>query len=359
MKYIICYTLCGNSLSLFFSTVVNELIKRGNEVVVITDHSITKKRFIRDDCTLYTWPSKRPTQLKDAIFFYNVCKRHIPDVVIANFGAENIAMIVSFLCGIKNRVCYYHTIEMNQTHSFSQFLLKWRKMLVYLLTTRIVAVSSSAASDLHSKYYYPFRKISVLYSLVHKQDNFNVARNYEQFVCIGSLIDRKGQIDIIKALPIVVRRYPNVSVVICGDGPNRKWLIEEARSLCVDSNIVFKGVVTPSEVNFYCAQSVCALLCSRAEAFGLAALEPLLYGTPVITTGVDGIKEIICNEVNGLFYSCGDSNQLADMMLKLLDNHDLWSSLSKGAFRVFNEKFSFENNLSSYIESYELLFNNN
>ncbi len=81
------------------------------------------------------------------------------------------------------------------------------------------------------------------------------------------------------------------------------------------------------------------ILPSRAEAYGIAAVEALACGLPVIASHVGGLREIVQEGVTGFYISPGDENALTCALQALLEDHQMLASMKKAARMVAEEKY--------------------
>ncbi len=109
-------------------------------------------------------------------------------------------------------------------------------------------------------------------------------------VTVRRLVPRMGIENLIDAVPIVLRRFHDVSLVVGGDGPLRTSLEKRARDLPVR----FLGFVPDDDLpSLYRAADVFVLPTRELEGFGLVALESMACGTPVLGTPVGAIPEVL------------------------------------------------------------------
>ena len=94
------------------------------------------------------------------------------------------------------------------------------------------------------------------------------------------------------------------------------------------------------------------LLPSASESFGLAALEAMACGTPVVATRVGGLPEVVEDGVSGFLLGVGDVEGMADASISLLSDPDRWAELSRGARATAVERFSSEQVVPVYEELY-------
>jgi len=84
------------------------------------------------------------------------------------------------------------------------------------------------------------------------------------------------------------------------------------------------------------------LLTSGSESFGLAALEAMASGAPVIATTVGGLPEVIPHGEAGYLFETGAVEQMAEGALELLQDPARWKEFSRAARAVAVERFSAE-----------------
>lgn len=157
-------------------------------------------------------------------------------------------------------------------------------------------------------------------------------------VSVGRLVSRKGHVYLIRALPDVIRRHPNVQVALVGDGEERSALEREAQALGVADHVVFAGA--RSDAVAIMALATFTALPSLEEEFGIVITESFACGKPVVATDVGGIPEHVRPMENGLLVPAGDSRALAERLLLLLDNPDLTRRLGAGGVRTVEQHYT-------------------
>ncbi len=157
-------------------------------------------------------------------------------------------------------------------------------------------------------------------------------------VSVGRLVSRKGHIYLIRALPDVVRRHPDVQVVLVGDGEERSTLEREAQALGVAGNVIFAGA--RSDAVAIMALATFTALPSLEEEFGIVITESFACGKPVVATNVGGIPEHVRPMENGLLVPAGDSKALAERIALLLDNPALTRRLGEEGLRTVERHYT-------------------
>ncbi|WP_018154910.1 glycosyltransferase family 4 protein [Demetria terragena] len=167
-------------------------------------------------------------------------------------------------------------------------------------------------------------------------------RGTRYVVGVGRLVPVKGfdvLADAAKYLP------DDCWVVLAGDGPDRARLAGHDRVLTL-------GVVPPDEVAGLMAGAVAVAVPSRREAFGLVVLEAWAAESPVVASAVDGLSDLIDDDVDGLLVPGGDPQALAAALRTLLETRSLGERLvSVGRSRV--REFTWEATAAAYARIYQ------
>jgi glycosyltransferase involved in cell wall biosynthesis len=147
------------------------------------------------------------------------------------------------------------------------------------------------------------------------------------FVFVGRLVAAKQ-------LPLAVsalRHVPGACLVIIGDGPERQRVEESVADSGLDGRVVLKGALPRSEAIEWLRAADAAVLSSAYENFPHAAVEAIAAGTPVVSTAVGGVPEIIETGVNGILVPPGDERALAEAMRSVTTDAKLAAALREGA----------------------------
>ncbi len=151
---------------------------------------------------------------------------------------------------------------------------------------------------------------------------------------VGRHVEKKGLGDLIEAMADVSSRAPGTRLIVVGDGPLRP--AHEQRAHALGLNATFTGWQTPDEVAGHLRRV--RVLCvpsrraSNGDAEGLPTVIPEAgaHGLPVVGTRHSGIPEAI-GDTAGLLVDEGDVTALAEQLLAVLSDGDLWTKLSAGA----------------------------
>lgn len=180
--------------------------------------------------------------------------------------------------------------------------------------------------------------VKVLYNpcpKVNRRDD--IRENYILFA--GTIIQRKGYMDLIEAFAKIAHKYPNWNVAFAGNGEieNAK---KAAKRLKIEEQIKFLGWVSgkEKEISFQKASIYC--LASYGEGFPMGVLDAWAYGIPCVVTPVGGIPDIIKDGVNGLIFPVGDTNTLAKKLEDLITTPQLRKNIVSEADKYVNGEFN-------------------
>jgi len=155
--------------------------------------------------------------------------------------------------------------------------------------------------------------------------------------------------DVIKIFDKVNKEIPS-RLLLIGDGPDRFECEQLTRQLNISDRVKFLGK-QEAIVDILNASDL-FLLPSQSESFGLAALEAMACGLPVIASSVGGIPELIKHNECGFISEIGDTDRMAKYSIDLLTNEKKFEMFSKNARKRAVEKFD----KSIVIPMYENLY---
>jgi phosphatidyl-myo-inositol dimannoside synthase len=152
----------------------------------------------------------------------------------------------------------------------------------------------------------------------------------------------KGMDTLIKAMPRLIMRWPEIQLVLVGSGDDQEWLVNIARDCGVQRHAHFLKDLSYGELSACYAAAEVFALPSRGEGFGFVYLEAMARGKPVIGGAHGGAPEVIRDGVTGYVVQHGDTEQLMTSMDALLSNPEQAKKMGeRGRERVEKEfKFS-------------------
>lgn len=161
----------------------------------------------------------------------------------------------------------------------------------------------------------------------------------------GTITERKGYSDLIKAFAKIASIYPDWSIVFIGNGEIKQGQML-ASSLNIGNQVSFLGWVTGKAKDDIFLKSKVFCLPSYAEGFPMAILDAWAYGLPVVTTPVGGLPDVLEDEINALVFNAGDIDGLSVKLENIISNTELRTKISKASLVLAATKFNI-NTISS------------
>ena len=224
----------------------------------------------------------------------------------------------------------------------------------------ITAVSQSLKYDTYS-HFKTDREIHVIPNFIDSKENleevdFVKRRRYanddERILChISNFRKVKRVEDVLKIFALVNEQIPS-KLIFAGDGPERNNLERLCRELNLCGRVIFVGKV--SDTAHVLEISDLFILPSETESFGLAALEAMAVGVPVISSNTGGIPEVNLEGETGYLSNVGNVEEMAENAIYLLKNESLFQQFRLNALKRA-KVFSLKNVLPLYEDIYDRL----
>lgn len=218
---------------------------------------------------------------------------------------------------------------------------------------RIVAISKAVERFLTDDCGHPVEKLTVIPPGWEGEPlPADTGRRPPTIICVAGLRPEKGHDLLLAALPSVLKRLPNARLVLVGDGEMRPHLEAQVKAEQLDAHVEFAGAV--AEIWSHLAKADVFALTSVSEAFGMAIVEAMAAGLPVVAPDVGGIPELVVPGVTGELFPSGDHSTLAQHLVKLLTSPESRREMSIAARRAA-QPLRMENTLPLYFELYDEL----
>ena len=196
----------------------------------------------------------------------------------------------------------------------------------------IFTVSRYTAEVIERFYQVDRRKVSVLYNAPERRPAAPApsravtksSSREKNVVFVGRLTFQKGPDHLLKAAALVTQRDPDVRFIFCGTGDLLPRLKQDAVWMGIEKQVRFTGFMEPSAVEKLLSGARVLVMPSVSEPFGLAALEAIDSGTPVILSKQSGVREVLHRSLQVDFW---DHEKLADQIFAALRLKELSSQL--------------------------------
>ena len=171
-------------------------------------------------------------------------------------------------------------------------------------------------------------------------------RKRNEIIVLGRLAEERGVMDLVEIFTQIKLQKPEAELVFYGypSPANMENLLKEAFKQVGMSqfDVHFKGYQSSSELAELLKQAALVINPAHAESFGIATLQAMSYGVPVVAYKVKyGTRELIEHKKNGWIVPLGEVEQFADAVVTLLSDDEQWTAYSQAAYekaQTFNEE---------------------
>lgn len=259
------------------------------------------------------------------------------------------------------RTHYMHSVgNVNDTYAaelknpayYRQFYIDWLSRWFYYWIVQalekklfprlraLIANSQYTAQVLRTQYPIQSEQLWVCYKAIDLNRYTPIAKMHKhrshgipkRILFVGSNMQRKGLPVLIRAAPYILSSLPSVEFWVVG----QDRFIPKMKSLCqslgVERAFRFWGWKSGNELLEIYGQADVFTMPSLTEALGVAFLEAMACGLPVVGTSVGGVPEIIENGYSGLLVEAGNAQQLAEALIQVLTDDGLRKQLIEGGF---------------------------
>jgi len=168
---------------------------------------------------------------------------------------------------------------------------------------------------------------------------------------LGRLVTTKGVATLLEAVQILRRTNRVFTVLVVGDGPERRMLEESATAAQLGAIVRFTGRLSARPLDAALASvSIVVVPSLGGEVFGLVVAENMLRGLPVVASDLGAFVEVLGDA--GLTFETGNATALAEQLARLLDDPDLRVTLGKRARQRATQFCDFQRMLAAHENVY-------
>lgn len=250
---------------------------------------------------------------------------------------------------------FFNKLRIKGLRNTLSSLLRYRQERKILKSAaNIVCNSKYTQAIVTSRYHLDKKLCRVIYKAVDTSSFIDIADKTEpsfyprgskgkRFLFVGSNWSIKGLDTLIMAFSKVVEKHEDAFLTVVGglNNASLQAMSTLAKRYKVTSNIEFSGQKNRADIANIMWSSDIFVLPSRQEAFGVAVIEAMAAGMPVIASKVGGIPEILDDERYGLLFEAENETQLSEAMHKLIIDHNRQSEMAV-AGRQAVTRFSLE-----------------
>jgi glycosyltransferase involved in cell wall biosynthesis len=171
---------------------------------------------------------------------------------------------------------------------------------------------------------------------------------------VGMIRPDKGQLELVKAAPLVLEKRPDARFVIVGQGTGilkRGINVLNAIDRAGFADKIIMAGYRWDTPNIFAACDMIVIASLRTEASPIVLREAFASGRPVVATKVGDIPEIVRDRENGLLIEPGNAQPLASAILEFISDPELAAHCAANGLRYATEHFSFDNMMDAKLRA--------
>lgn len=163
---------------------------------------------------------------------------------------------------------------------------------------------------------------------------------------VGRLSRDKGIYEIAAAFVNIAGKYHNHDLIMIGEEIEKEKIMMTLRENGLQDRVQFRGIVSHSDVAHYMKIAELLVLPTWAEGLPNVVMEAMAIGLPVVASNVDGIPEVLQNEVTGISVPAKNVDKLTDAVTRMLDDSALRETCIANAKKMVYDNFDVNKNVN-------------
>ncbi|MEK7145704.1 MAG: glycosyltransferase family 4 protein [Patescibacteria group bacterium] len=252
------------------------------------------------------------------------------------------ALIAGILCRFTGGKLYFWHCEYRGNYEKKDCLLcnlpekltkNWPFRWVLKLSHHLVTCTDKMKQYYNQTFGVPLSKIKVMSNWVDTENLSQFSKEKKAakptILFVHWLSPRKGTRILPELLEAVVKKNPEVKLVVAGEGPDLDWLNKEWKARGLEKNVEMLGAVPNEKVFSLYGKAHVFLHPSREEEFGRVLIEAMAIGTPIVATHTDGAQSILNPRQKQWLFDYKNPKKGADLVLRLLASKKEQEELKK------------------------------
>lgn len=252
-------------------------------------------------------------------------------------------------------VILIHGTEFNAYFYRFTWVDHWASKIVLRNASKIVA-NSRATKKLVEDHGFPSSKINIVhpgtdpakFSIRDKQmdliEKFGL-KDKKVLLAASRLVAKKNHENVLKALPSVIQKIPNIIYLIIGKGEEEERLLKLTKDLGLEKYVKFIGYVEPKDMPIY--YNICDIFVMPSktvdfdyESFGIVYAEANACGKPVIGGKSGGVEDAVIDGFTGLLVDPDNTEEISQAIIRLLSDEAYAKKLGENGLRRVEEELN-------------------
>jgi glycosyltransferase involved in cell wall biosynthesis len=302
----------------------------------------------------------KPEMLKE----YDIVHIHVPafSFIRAVAGKVRQPIVVTYHCDITISEKFHGIPVPNWFRKTFEFFgdLYGRYLLskadVVYNTTKTYADTSPVLSKMKNIRHIPIGIFHDHIDEMHKKLGLSEKdKNVKQLLWLGRMAGNKGCDYMVKAMPMILEKFPNTKLVICGDGEEKSHINALIDRLGIRESVEMYGMVTFDVLVrlFYSSLVYVFPSINRLEAFGIVQLESFVNYTPVIASDIPGPNAVMDVGTTGYLVPKQNPKAIAEKCIELLTNPQKAIEMGKAGRKLVETKYDWKRIAAQVVDLYE------
>ena len=285
------------------------------------------------------------------IYLQKFCKKNKIDIIHSHHR------YFDFLSSIIGKYLKIKTVMSVQSKVYGLRFFSYK-------SNQLIACSETIKNHLIDYFKINPKKIKVIYNFVDPEEvrvsisntnlreKLGIQKNSNTIGFFGRFNNKEKGIDLLlSAFNILKKDYANLYLILVGNGIDLNYV-----NSFINKNKL-KAIIIPSTKSIYDYYNICdiVVLPSRVEPFGIVTIEAGLMKKAVLGSNIDGIAEIINNNINGLLFEKNNCNDLVEKLKILLGDEELRKKIGFNLYNDVIEKYTKKISIPFYENVYSNL----
>ncbi|WP_057767634.1 glycosyltransferase [Cytobacillus praedii] len=328
---------------------------KGIDVKVVTffDHYSAENAKEVDTITLPKLLPGKLSYISSVFALKKILKQFKPDILHAHYVSS-----YGFIGALANYKPYYVSVWGRDIFQFPQQGSVNRKIVDYTLSKTDVVCSTSHIMAKETNKYTDKKVFVTPFGVdMNKFKPLSGLKSDEQITIgtVKALSDKYGIGDLIKAFATIYSSKKNAQLLIVGDGPQRSEYEQLTKELKIDHVTTFTGRVPNDKVPEYINKMDVFGVPSTedSESFGVAAVESMACGVPVVVSNVGGLPEVVLEGKTGYVVPKENPEELAKAILSLVEDKEKSQAMGLAGIDHVKANYNWVDNANGMLELYD------
>ena len=356
------YVLTSSISYILIEDLIEELAKEFKVYLITSFNSNLKSKCKKNNIIYYSSPLKRyPSLFWDLICLFHsfwILIKIKPDIV--NYSTPKASFIYAlstFLLGIKNRIYLVRGLRHETLENSARLIQIYIEKICCMLSTKIIALSSSVKNSLIKEGLCKIKKIKVIGpggsgimsdrfskpTLNEKKLSrklFKVKKGFFVIGFCGRLVPRKGIDDLVETFQKLQSKHKNIFLLLAGTYDSKSILKSSTLKSINENNLIkYVGYIKQKNLRSFYHCLDLYVSASYHEGFGNTQVEAANSGLPVVAKNLTGSKDAVKNNFNGTLVNPKSTKYFEKAIENYLLNKEIYKKHSKNSI-IWAKRFS-------------------